>query len=156
MVKVGDQAPDFTLKNEENVDVTLSQVIGNKYVVIYFYPKDNTPVCTKQACHFRDNMSTLKELSSDNIVVYGVSIDSVEDHKQFKEAYALPFSLLSDPDQTAAKAFGVTGNLFGLVRGRKTFLIDKEGKVALVYESQLFAKKHIEEVMETIKKLEGK
>jgi len=155
MVQVGDQAPDFTLKDESNNDVTLSKLIGDKYIVIYFYPKDNTPVCTRQACHFRDNWSAIKQIASDNVTVYGVSIDTVEDHQKFKEEYQLPFSLLSDPDQKAATDFGVTGSLFGLVRGRKTFLIDKQGKIALAYDSQLFAKSHITEVMNTIQNLEN-
>ena len=156
MVQVGDQAPDFTLKDENNTDVTLSHLIGQKYIVVYFYPKDNTPVCTKQACYFRDNFSAIKQMASDTVTVYGVSIDTVEDHKKFKEEYKLPFSLLSDPDQKVAKDYGVTGNLFGLMRGRKTFLIDKQGKIALAYDSQLFAMSHITEVLSTIQKLEGK
>jgi peroxiredoxin Q/BCP len=156
MVKVGDQAPDFTLRDDSNTDFNLSTIIGNKYIVVYFYPKDNTPVCTKEACHFRDNFSTIKQIASDNVAVYGISIDTVEDHAKFKQEHNLPFSLLSDPDQSVARSYGVTGNLFGLMRGRKTFLIDKQGKIALAYESQLFAKKHVKEVIETIQKLEGK
>jgi peroxiredoxin Q/BCP len=156
MVQVGDQAPDFTLKDDTNTDITLSQLIGDRYIVVYFYPKDNTPGCTKEACAFRDNFSAIKTLTSDKIAVYGVSIDSVEDHVKFKEYYKLPFGLLSDPDASDAKAYGVTGNLFGLIRGRKTFLIDKEGKIALAFDSQWFAKKHVEEVMNAIKNLEQK
>ena len=130
MLKVGDKAPNFTLKDKNNNSVSLSDFKGKK-VVLYFYPKDNTPGCTKQACAFA---GAYKEFQTRNVEVIGVSKDSVASHIKFAEKYDLPFVLLSDPNLEAIEPYGVwqekkmCGRVgFGVVR--TTFIIDEEGNV---------------------------
>lgn len=130
MLEKGMKAPDFVLKNQDGKDVKLSDFIGRK-VVLYFYPKDNTPGCTRQACAFSNAYAVYKQK---DIVVLGVSKDSVESHRKFAEKYGLPFILLSDPDLNAIKAYGVwqEKNMcgkkgFGVVR--TTFIIDEQGNI---------------------------
>jgi peroxiredoxin Q/BCP len=135
-LKAGDKAPAFSLKNGEGKTVKLSDYKG-KRVVLYFYPKDNTPGCTKQACAFRDNSSKFAAL---NTQVLGVSTDSVESHVKFAEKFSLSFPLLSDPDHAVAEKYGVWKEkmnygkkYLGLVR--TTFIIDEAGKIAKVFNS---------------------
>ncbi len=130
MLDVGMQAPAFTLADQGGNMVSLSDFLGKK-VVLYFYPKDNTPGCTRQACAFADAYNPFKEK---NAVVIGISKDSVSSHRKFAEKYGLPFILLSDPDLTAIKAYGVWQEKkpygkasMGVVR--TTFLLDEEGKI---------------------------
>lgn len=136
MLKEGQIAPDFTLKDQFGNDVNLSSFRGRK-VVVYFYPKDHTPGCTRQACAFRDAYSVYKEKG---LVVLGVSKDSVASHKKFAADYNLPFTLLADPELEAIQAYGVWKEkkrfgktAFGVVR--TTFLIDEEGKIIKVFEN---------------------
>ena len=133
MLKVGQKAPDFTLKDKDGHDVSLSDFLGKK-VVVYFYPKDNTPGCTRQACAFAGAYEQFKQK---DVVVIGISKDSVASHVRFADKYSLPFVLLSDPDLVAIKAFGawaekkLYGKLgFGVVRC--TFIIDEQGIVTHV------------------------
>src|ERR1019366_3313359 len=102
-LKVGQKAPDFTLLNDSGQKVKLSELKGKK-VVLYFYPKDDTPGCTTEACNFRDG---LKEIAKQGAVVFGVSADSVESHKKFKNKFDLNFSLLSDPEKKMIESYGV-------------------------------------------------
>ena len=130
MLKVGDKAPLFTLKDRTGETVSLSEFWGKK-VVIYFYPKDNTPGCTRQACAFAQNYDKFKEK---NISVIGISKDSVESHVKFANKYSLPFILLSDPDREAIEAYGVwkEKKLYGKVSMgivRTTFVIDENGYI---------------------------
>ena len=135
MLQVGDKAPDFVLKDKTGTEVSLSQFRGKK-VVVYFYPKDNTPGCTRQACVFKEAYDGFRK---DDIVVIGISKDSVASHQKFAEKYELPFLLLSDPDLVAIQGFGVWQEKvmygkksFGVVRS--TFVLDEEGTVIKVFE----------------------
>lgn len=127
-LQIGDQAPDFTLPTDEGKNLTLSQLRGKK-VVLYFYPKDNTPGCTQESCDFRDNFHALKQ---HGVEVFGISKDSTKSHTKFKEKYALPFTLLVDDNADVCEAYGVINkkSLFGktfLGIQRSTFLIDEQG-----------------------------
>ena len=133
MLPIGTQAPDFTLFDKEGNAVSLSQFLG-KRVVLYFYPRDNTPGCTRQACAFA---GAYKEFEARGVVVIGISRDSVASHQKFAEKYELPFILLSDPDRVAIEAYGVWqekknyGKVsMGVVRS--TYIIDAEGKIEAV------------------------
>ena len=148
-VNVGDQAADFTLPSQTGEDVSLSQFRGKKNVVLYFYPKDETPGCTREACTFRDNYELFTDLGA---VVIGVSADSVESHKAFAERHNLPFTLLSDVENKVRNLYGATSTL-GFIPGRVTFIIDNKGVVRHVFSSQLQPEKHIQEAMQVLKKL---
>lgn len=147
MVKEGDVAPDFTTRDAQGNSVRLSDLRGQK-VALYFYPKDDTPGCTKQACSFRDQDS---ELAGRGIKVLGVSLDSEESHQQFAAKYNLPFTLLSDTDHSVSELYGVYGeqsyagrSYMGLAR--KTFLIDEQGVVKKVFD-KVNVEEHADEVM---------
>lgn len=133
MLEIGTKAPDFALKNSEGEEVRLSDFLGRK-VVLYFYPKDNTPGCSRQACAFAGAYEGFK---SRDVAVIGISKDSVNSHKKFAEKYALPFVLLSDPELEAIQAYGVwqEKKLYGKVSMgvvRSTYIIDEEGFVEKV------------------------
>jgi peroxiredoxin Q/BCP len=131
-LSVGDTAPNFTVKDTIGKTVTLSEYIG-KTVVLYFYPKDDTPGCTKQACSFRDNY---QQYLSQGITVFGVSMDNEASHQQFTEKFNLPFPLLADVDGAITKAYDVLGDRNGtLYSQRVTYIIDGDGKIAQVYTS---------------------
>ena len=148
MLKVGDKAPDFTLKNQDGKDVTLSDYLGNK-VVVYFYPKDNTPGCTTQACGFRDANDDLKDKG---VIVLGISKDSIASHRKFYENKRLNFDILSDENMDAIKAYGlwkeksVFGKL-GMGVSRSTFVIDADGVIEKVFE-KASTKSNAEDVLE--------
>lgn len=130
MLKIGDKAPEFTLKDKNGNDVSLSDFLGKK-VVVYFYPKDNTTGCTRQACAFATNYSKFQKR---NIEVIGISKDGVASHVKFAEKHNLNFILLSDPELTAIKAYGVwqEKKLYGKVSmgvARTTFIIDEQGNI---------------------------
>lgn len=128
-LKPGDKAPDFSLRTDEGSTVKLSDFEGRSIIILYFYPKDKTPGCTKEACNFRDNLEKFKELGAN---VFGVSVDDVESHKSFKEKENLNFILLADPDKKVTKEYGVL-NKFGMA-SRVTFVIDKQGIIKKIYE----------------------
>jgi peroxiredoxin Q/BCP len=148
-VNVGDKAPDFTLDSQTGENVTLSDFFGKKNVVLYFYPKDETPGCTREACTFRDSYELFTDLGAE---VIGVSAGTVESHKAFAEHHNLPFTLLSDLDNNVRKLYGATSTL-GFIPGRVTFIIDKKGVVRHVFSSQLQPEKHIEEAKEVLKRI---
>lgn len=134
MIEVGMNAPDFSLSDQNHNLVSLKDFLGKK-IVLYFYPKDNTPGCTRQACEFRDSYS---EFQSKDIVVIGISKDSVKSHQKFIENYNLSFILLSDEKLEAIMAYGVwrQKNMFGKLSfgvSRSTFIIDEEGKIIKIY-----------------------
>jgi len=128
MPKVGDKAPAFEAQASDGATVKLADFAGKQNVVLYFYPKDDTPGCTKEACGVRDTIAELKGLDA---VVLGVSFDSVESHNKFIEKYTLPFRLLADTDKAIAKAYGLASD-HTLMAPRVTFIIDKAGKIAYV------------------------
>lgn len=151
MVEKGVPAPDFTLPSDGDGAVTLSALRGRK-VVLYFYPKDDTSGCTTQACGLRDHMPRLEKV---NAVVLGVSPDSVDSHRKFKDKYGLNFLLLADEDHAVAEAYGVwkEKNMYGRTYmgiERSTFIIDEEGMVAEAWR-KVKAEGHDERVAETLK-----
>lgn len=143
-LRVGARAPDFTAVSDTGEKVTLQSYRGS-WVVLYFYPKDETPGCTKEACAFRDNWDTLKEMG---VVVLGVSSDDVESHRKFKEHHSLPFTLISDRDKSLRKLYDVKGSL---IPPRVTYLIDEEGTIRWVYDSQLNAERHALGALEALR-----
>ena len=149
-VKVGDKAPDFTLPSQMGDNVSLSEYFGKKSVVLYFYPKDESPGCTKEACTFRDNYEELTNLGAE---VLGVSGQSVESHKSFASHYGLPFLLLSDVGNKVRELYGVQATM-GIIPGRVTFIIDKAGVVRHVFVSQTQAQRHVEEAKNTLMEIE--
>jgi peroxiredoxin Q/BCP len=149
-VKVGDKAPDFTLPSQLGDDVTLSEYFGKKNVVLYFYPKDESPGCTREACTFRDSYEELTSLGAE---VIGVSSQSVESHKSFATHHGLPFILLSDAGNKVRQLYGVPSTM-GMIPGRVTYIIDKKGLVRHIFSSQTQAEKHVEEAVKTLKELE--
>ena len=147
MIKEGSAAPDFTVKNTNGETVRLKDLRGRK-IVLYFYPKDDTPGCTKEACSFRDAFSDFKKRG---IEVLGVSVDSEASHKKFTAKYKLPFTLLADTDHSIADAYGVYGEKKFMGRTymgvkRITFLIDEKGKVKKVFE-KVKPEEHAQEVL---------
>jgi len=148
-LKVGDKAPDFILKNQDGKPTSLSEYISKKNVVIFFYPKDFSPGCTKQACSFRDSYEDFLDLGA---VVIGISNDSVESHKKFLDTYLLPFTLLSDPNGQVRSLYGATKG-FGLLPGRFTFIIDKTGVIRYIFTSETNMQKHIDESLRVLKEI---
>jgi peroxiredoxin Q/BCP len=151
MLEVGTKAPDFTLMSDEEKEVSLSDFLGDKDVVLYFYPKDNTSGCTKEACSFRDN---LPQIQAKNAIVIGVSPDSVKSHQNFKAKHNLNFILLSDPEHKVAEAYGAWGekkNYGRVYHGiiRSTFIIGKDGIIKKVFKKVKTAI-HGEEVLEVL------
>ena len=146
-VNVGDYAPDFELKDKDGNLVKLSSFRGEKSVVVYFYPKDETPGCTAQACSFRDSYEEFTDAGAE---VIGISGDGSSSHSGFAENHRLPFILLSDLTGKVRKSYGAY-DLLGLIPGRVTFVIDKQGKVIHKFDSQLSPTKHIQESLNAIK-----
>lgn len=148
MLKVGDSIPHFTAKDSNGNAFDSKDYVGKQPLVIYFYPKDDTPGCTAQACSFRDSYNDFKELGAE---VIGISSDSVESHIQFKNKFNLPFILLSDNDKKIRKLFGVPNN-FLILPGRETFVADAKGIIRMKFNS-MSAKKHIPNALAAIKEM---
>lgn len=144
------KAPDFSLKNQDGKVVKLSDFKGKKNVVVYFYPKDNTPICTKESCSFRDAFEVFQKMGAE---VIGVSSDSVESHKKFIAEHKLPFTLLSDDKGELRKAWGVPKTA-GMMPGRVTYVIDKDGVCKHVFSSALDSQKHVDEAKAVLLKLQ--
>jgi peroxiredoxin Q/BCP len=151
-LQVGDKIPYFSAKDNNGNAFISETFIGKRPVVIYFYPKDNTPGCTAQACSFRDKYEDFKDLGAE---VIGISSDSISSHEKFINTYNLPFILLSDDDKKVRTLFGVKTNLFGLLPGRVTYVADKEGIIQLVFDS-FIASNHIPLALEAVKKMVSK
>ncbi|HEU4791416.1 MAG TPA: peroxiredoxin [Flavobacterium sp.] len=149
-LKVGDKIPNFRAKDTNGNDFDSQEIIGQKPLVIYFYPKDNTPGCTVQACSFRDQYEDFKDLGAE---VIGISSDSVVSHQKFTQQYQLPFILLSDTDKKIRKLFGVPSGLFGILPGRVTYVADKTGTIIMIFDSMM-AKRHIPKALEAIRRLQ--
>lgn len=150
-IKVGEPAPHFSLTDQNGNVFNLENEIGNKNLVVYFYPKDDTPGCTKEACTFRDQY---KEFENLDAMVIGISSDSENSHDEFAQKFNLPFTLLADVDGKVRELYKVASDLFGLIPGRVTFVIDKEGIVRYVFNSQLNTEKHVTGSLEALKALE--
>jgi peroxiredoxin Q/BCP len=151
MLQAGDKAPEFTLMSDANKEVSLHDYLGKSDVIVYFYPKDNTSGCTKEACSFRD---TLPKITEKNAAVLGISPDSVKSHQNFVKKHDLNFTLLSDPDHKVAEAFGAWGEkkmygktYMGIIRS--TFVIGKDGIIKHVFKKVKTAV-HGEEVLEIL------
>jgi peroxiredoxin Q/BCP len=149
-VRIGDKAPNFILTSQMGDKVTLSEYIGKKNIVLYFYPKDETRGCTREACEFRDRYDVFTNLGAE---VIGVSAQSVKSHKSFATHHGLPFLLLSDEKNEVRKLYGVSATM-GIIPGRVTFIIDKKGVVRHIFSSQFQPEKHIKEALEVLEKLE--
>jgi peroxiredoxin Q/BCP len=147
-VKAGDQAPDFEGPTSDGSRLGLKDFAGKKNVVLYFYPKDDTPGCTREACSFRDNLQPIRDMGAE---IVGVSLDSIQSHDRFAKKYGLPFPLISDKDKRIATAYGVLRDI-GLFTNRVTFIIDKNGKVAKVFP-KVDVSKHTAEVVAALKEL---
>ena len=148
-IKLGDQVPYFKALNSKGESIESTSFIGFQPVVLYFYPKDDTPGCTAQACTFRDHFSDYQDLGA---TVVGVSSDDTASHQRFQAKYDLPFELLADSNHAIRKLFGVPTNLFGLLPGRVTYVIDATGKIVGLYNSQMPGKHH-EKAIALIKKI---
>jgi peroxiredoxin Q/BCP len=146
-LRLGDSIPLIDLKDQHGTVVDLTK--GDSPKVIYFYPKDDTPGCTLEACGFRDQFSEFEDAGA---IVYGISKDSVASHKKFATKHRLNFQLLSDPKGEAEKAFKVARNLFGLLPGRVTFIFDNTGKLIHKFNSAVMATKHVSEALNALKK----
>ena len=150
-ISTGDIAPDFKLQDQNSEWHTLEEYRG-RWVVLYFYPKDDTPGCTKEACGFRDNIFAFKDL---NCQILGVSLDDTDSHAEFAEKYSLPFPLLADTEGETSDAYGVKAKMFGMtVAKRQTFLIDPDGNVAMHYE-EVDPDTHTEQVIVDLQRLQG-
>jgi peroxiredoxin Q/BCP len=150
MIQIGDDCPVFKLKNQFGEEFDVSSILGKKNLVIYFYPKDDTPGCTKEACSFRDRFEEFQDLGCE---VIGISSDSEEKHKEFAEKHKLPFILLADKMQKVRKSFGVPGSLFGLIPGRVTYIVGKDEKVKGIFNSLLNPIGHIDHALQLVKSL---
>ena len=149
-LKIGDTIPLFILKDQNNNDFDIENYRGKKPLVIYFYPKDDTPGCTKEACSFRDEFEVFTDL---NVEVIGISSDDVTSHKNFADKYNLPFTLLADTEKKVRKLFGVPKSFLGLVPGRVTYIINKQGIIVHVFNSMTDTNKHITESLSVLKEI---
>ncbi len=149
MLKLGDQAPDFTLPTDKGEPFQLSQQRGRP-VVLYFYPKDDTPGCTAEACAFRDQYADFLDLGA---VVVGVSSDNEASHQRFSQKHRLPFPLLADAGGQLRLAYEVPRALLGLLPGRVTFVIDAAGRIAYIFNSLSGATDHVRKTKEVLRQL---
>lgn len=147
-IKIGSTVPAFTLPDQNGTMFDINTVLGKKNLVIYFYPKDDSPGCTAQACSFRDQFEVFKEADA---VIIGISGQSVESHKEFALKHRLTFTLLSDEGNKIRKQFGVPTSFLGLLPGRVTYVADKSGKVIYIFNSQVNATKHVDEALRILK-----
>ncbi|MEE4259918.1 MAG: peroxiredoxin [Bacteroidales bacterium] len=149
-INIGQKAPDFELFDQSGNKLKLYNLLGTKSIVLFFYPKDNSPGCTREACAFRDSYEIFQEQDT---VVIGISSDSEDSHKRFAEKQNLPYTLLSDKEGKVRKLFCVPKTM-GFLPGRVTYIIDKRGIVRHIFKSQLNFKGHIEEVLNVLKSMD--
>jgi len=150
MLQVGDQAPDFSLKTTSGGTFRLADLRGQKSLVLYFYPKDDTPGCTAEACSFRDQYEDFKDLGAE---VVGVSSDSEKSHQKFTAKHRLPFELLADEGGKVRKLYEVPRALLGLLPGRVTFVIDKSGIIQYIFNSMSGAADHVSNTKQVLRDL---
>ena len=148
-ITTGDMAPEVTFSSHTGERLALGHYRGHKAVVVYFYPKDYTPICTREACAFRDAYEDFVDAGA---VVIGVSADSDQSHRSFAQSHRLPFLLASDVDDTIRNAFGVPKTL-GVLPGRVTYIIDKQGIVRHVFNAQFLGERHVKEALEVVREL---
>ncbi len=146
---MGDKAPDFELPAQTGETVRLSDYRGKRVVVLYFYPKDDTPGCTAEACAFRDSYEVFTDAGAE---VIGVSSDSVDSHERFGTAHRVPFALVSDEDGQARKSYGVKSS-FGVLPGRVTYVIDRDGVIRHVFSSMTNIGGHVDGALEVVNQL---
>lgn len=147
-ISEGDMLPDFKLQDQNGTWIEMNTFIGKQSLVVYFYPKDDTPGCTKEACSFRDSFEDFKDLG---VQVIGISADDVVSHKAFEKKYKLPFILLSDEgNKVRNDVFGVPKDFLGLVPGRVTYIIDQSGKIVKIFNS-MSGSQHHTEALEALK-----
>ncbi|MEI7828365.1 MAG: peroxiredoxin [Prolixibacteraceae bacterium] len=149
-VSVGSIIPEFSLKDQSGNNFDIQSVLGKKNLVIYFYPKDDSPGCTKEACSFRDQFEVFADA---NALIIGISSQSVKSHKEFADKYRLNYTLLSDEEGKVRKLFGVPTNFLGLIPGRVTYVVNKEGKVVYLFNSQIKAEQHVSEALKILKEM---
>jgi len=150
-ILIGDPAPEFSVTVLQGCKLSLTDFIGKKAVVLFFYPADESPICTREACAFRDAYQDFVEAGAE---VIGVSGDSEQSHHRFVEHHRLPFHLVSDADGALRRAFGVPKTL-GMLPGRVTYVIDRDGIVRHLFSSQLNAARHVSEALDVLQKLSG-
>ena len=148
--EVGSLVPSFSLKDQNGQVFNIDSVKGKHNLVIYFYPKDDSPGCTKEACSFRDQFEVFKK---EDAIIIGISGQSVKSHLEFAKKHRLNYTLLSDEGNKVRQSFGVPTSFLGLLPGSVTYIVDKHGKVVFVFNSQLNAQKHIEEALRILKGL---
>jgi peroxiredoxin Q/BCP len=146
-LKVGDKAPLFESVSDDDAKFSIDNYLGKTNIVLYFYPKDMTPGCTAEACGFRDRWDRIVSLGA---TVIGISAQSTQSHREFKKEHRLPFILLSDPENEIRKLYGATGLL---VPPRVTFVIDKQGVIRFIFNSQLNITKHVSDALQTLEAL---
>ena len=149
-VQAGDKAPDFTLPSQSGESVRLYDRLGDRVVVLYFYPKDDTPGCTAEACGFRDSYETFTDAGAE---VIGISSDSVDRHAAFAGKHSLPFTLLSDQGARVRKSYGVV--VLGVVPGRVTYVIDRDGTVRHTFNSMTNIGQHISDALRVVRQLQA-
>jgi peroxiredoxin Q/BCP len=153
LLKQGDVLPDVTLTGAGNQPVRLKDLVGQKVLVVYFYPRDDSPGCTVQACGLRDQYEDFVAAGAE---VVGISGDSVASHQGFAAKHRLPFVLLSDEKGQAREAFGVGASFLGMLPGRVTFVVDRQGIVQDSFESQLRVGEHVRRALELVRSLASK
>jgi peroxiredoxin Q/BCP len=149
-IQIGDNCPAFSLPDSQGKQIDVNEYLGQKILVLFFYPKDDTPGCTKEACAFRDAYADFMELGCE---VFGISSDASQSHQAFQEKHQLPYPLLSDAQKKVRQLFGVPASLFGLLPGRVTYIVGLDGKIAGIFNSQTNPVGHINEALKVAKNL---
>jgi len=149
-IQIGDNCPAFSLPDSQGKQIHVNEYLGQKILVLFFYPKDDTPGCTKEACAFRDAYADFLDLGCE---VFGISSDASQSHQAFQHKHQLPYPLLSDEQKKVRQLFGVPTSLFGLIPGRVTYVIGLDGKVAGIFNSQTNPVGHINEALKVARSL---
>jgi peroxiredoxin Q/BCP len=150
IIEMGSIIPKFTLADPNGNLFNINSVLTKKNLVIFFYPKDDSPGCTDEACYFRDQFEVFNETDA---MIIGISGQSIESHRKFAEKYRLSYTLLSDEGNKIRKLFGVPTNLLGLLPGRVTYVVNKSGKVVNIFNSQMDTKRHVDDALKILKEL---
>jgi peroxiredoxin Q/BCP len=150
-IKKGDKIPQFSSKDHDGNEFNIRDHLGHP-LVIFFYPKDDTAGCTREACSFRDHY---EDFTTAGVTVIGISRDSSESHRLFRNKYQLPFTLLTDEKNRIRSLFGISDDLFGFIPARITFIVDREGIVRHIFRSQIRTTQHVKEALKSIRKFDG-